>query len=512
MQSKAANGYWIIYSGARAYLDFQAYLRKPEDMTKSVVFRLLCLTFVLWAALFYGSIESTVAIWLRSETFTHCFIILPICIYLIKLKWSALNAAKIAPNFWILLPLLGVLMLWLLGDLAKLLVIEQGAAFLMLPLMIWLFLGNQVARILIFTFAFWMFSVPAGEFLVPQLQNLTADITVWSLQMTGVPVYREGLYLAVPNGLFEVAVACSGIRYLIASFTLGTLFAYLNYQSNKKRLIFVLFSLALPLLANGIRAYGIVMIAHLSDMKYATGVDHLIYGWMFFGLVIFVMFAVGSIWSDPVPALEPANSNQTAVLIPKVNLVMSVAALSVLVGSTFTYKHLVMNPQSNFTPDIAAVFANSQTLRDSSWIPIFENADLEVTGSSEGLDYFVAYYSVNEQGKELINSNNKLFNFKQWSIERKGQQDQFNTISITNSSGQKRLLAYTYTTPWFTSASALRIKLAQAVDALTGQSQLGLFVMLSMPIEHDIQDRQKLLDAAALRLNNSLQDVLNEQR
>jgi exosortase A len=481
-------------------------------MMKSVVFRLLCLTFVLWTVLFYSTIASTVAIWLRSETFTHCFIILPICIYLIKLKWHALNAVKISPNFWMLLPLFGVLVLWLLGDLAKLLVIEQGAAFLMLPLMIWLFLGNQVARILIFTFAFWMFSVPAGEFLVPQLQNLTADITVWSLQMTGVPVYREGLYLAVPNGLFEVAVACSGIRYLIASFTLGTLFAYLNYQSNKKRLVFILFSLALPLLANGIRAYGIVMIAHLSDMKYATGVDHLIYGWMFFGLVIFVMFAVGSIWSDPVPQEEPSSANLSRAAIPKTKLIASLLALLVLVGSIFTYKNLVMNPQSDFRPDIESMFANSQPLKSSSWLPIFENSDLEVTGSSEGLDYFVAYYSVNEQGKELINSNHKLFNFEQWSVEQKGQYEQFNTITITNSNGKKRLLAYTYVTPWFTSASAIKVKLAQALDAVSGQSQMGMFVMVSLPIEHDSQDRQRLLDAAKLRLNDTLQDALNEPR
>ena len=481
-------------------------------MINSAIFRLLCLTFALWAALFYTSIASTVAIWLRSETFTHCFIILPICIYLIKLKWPVLKAAKVTPNFWILLPLVGVLLLWLLGDLAKLLVIEQGAAFLMLPLMIWLFLGNQIARILIFTFAFWMFSVPVGEFLVPQLQNLTADITVLALQMTGVPVYREGLYLAVPNGLFEVAVACSGIRYLIASFTLGTLFAYLNYQSNKKRVIFILFSLALPLLANGIRAYGIVMIAYMSDMKYATGVDHLVYGWLFFGLVIFVMFAVGSIWSEATPQIEQNDTSPSPFIIPKTKLIASIVTFILLLGLTFFYKNVVKNPQSDFTPDISAMFVNSQALRDSSWIPIFENADLEVKGSHDGLDYFVAYYSVNEQGKELINSNNKLFNFKLWSVEKKGQYEQFNTITITNSEGRKRLLAYTYSTPWFTNASAMKIKLAQALDALSGQSQLGLFVMLSLPIEQDTQDKQKLLDAAKLRLSNTLQDALNEQR
>ncbi|WP_081587520.1 exosortase A [Paraglaciecola arctica] len=481
-------------------------------MLTNNIFRLLCLSLVVWGAAFYSSIESTVAIWNRSETFAHCFIILPICIYLIRENWSKLRSAKIEPNLMVLPAVVAVLILWLFGNLAQLLVIEQGAAFLMLPMIIWTLMGNQVSKILIFTMFFWMFSVPVGEFLIPQLQDLTADITVWSLQMTGVPVYREGLYLAVPNGLFEVAVACSGIRYLIASFTLGSLFAYLNYQSNKKRLIFILFSLALPLLANGIRAYGIVMIAYLSDMKYATGVDHLVYGWLFFGLVIFVMFAVGSIWSDPVVKMEKEDNELPTSTIPKVKFLSVLIALVLLVGSTFVYKNLVNNPNSDFVVDVDSLFIDSQDMNDESWLPIFENANAEMKGHSEGLDYFVAYYKVNVQGQELINSNNKMFNVKKWSIEEKQDYAQFKTLTIINIQGRKRLLAYTYVTPWLTSASSIKIKLSQAFEALSGRPQLGMLVMLSVPVKQEQQDTQKLLDAATSKLNDGLQDFLDESK
>jgi hypothetical protein len=43
-----------------------------------------------------------------------------------------------------------------------------------------------------------------------------------------------------------VVEACSGVRYLIASLTVGTLFAYLTYQSLKRRLIFVALSIIVP--------------------------------------------------------------------------------------------------------------------------------------------------------------------------------------------------------------------------------------------------------------------------
>ncbi|MFZ0788990.1 MAG: exosortase C-terminal domain/associated protein EpsI, partial [Chromatiaceae bacterium] len=88
-------------------------------------------------------------------------------------------------------------------------------------------------------------------------------------------------------------------RYLLAAITLGVLYAYLTYSKLWKRILFVLLSVLVPIIANGLRAYMIVMIGHLSDMRLAVGVDHLLYGWLFFGIIIAIMFAIGAIWRDP---------------------------------------------------------------------------------------------------------------------------------------------------------------------------------------------------------------------
>lgn len=450
---------------------------------KSSIFKYLSLCFLVWVAIFYVSIESTVAIWLRSETFAHCFIILPICLYLIKQKWAQLNNAQLKPSAHALLIAIPTLAIWLFGNLAQVLVIEQLATFAMLPIMIWSLLGNQVARILLFTSFFWLFSVPAGEFLIPHLQELTADITVWSLQLTGIPVYREGLYIAIPTGLFEVAVACSGIRYLIASFTLGTLFAYLNYNGLKKRVIFILFSIVLPLLANGIRAYGIVIIAHLSDMKYATGVDHLIYGWVFFGLVILIMFTIGGRWADPLPAkVEQVNPNGSELKIK--GAAMPIVAILVLLTSTLLYKSAFENLESDFTPSLDVVFDDSQTMRDDSWLPIFVNPTKQVAASEDGFDYFYAYYNANIQGRELINGANHLYNIERWSIVTSQVKDNYRIVEIIDNFGQKRLMAYSYVTPWHMTHKSIEIKLTQAIQAVLGQPQTGYLLVVSKGIKN----------------------------
>ncbi len=469
----------------------------------SSIFKLLVGCFILWAGLFYFTIESTVAIWYRSETFAHCFIILPICIYLIKQKWRQLTEVDVSPNYKVLVLIVGVLSVWLFGSLSQLLVIEQGAGFLMLPLIIWLVCGNKVARILAFTMAFWMFSVPVGEFLIPQLQELTADITVWSLQLTGIPVFREGLYIAIPGGLFEVAVACSGIRYLIASFTLGTLFAYLNYNSTKKRAIFVLFSILLPLLANGIRAYGIVMIAHLSDMKYATGVDHLIYGWLFFGVVILIMFSVGNIWADP---LEPESTDKgsAAINFPLNRAYPSIAIVGVTILLGMGYKSLMQHPQSAGVLDSSKIINTSRDIRDQSWLPVFRNATSISSGSEKGIDYYLAYYEANVQDSELINSVNQLFNTRNWSIVSSKNIGSYRQLEISNTAGQKRLISYAYVTDWVISPSAAKIKLSQAIQAFFGQPQAGMILVLSVPLDSSRSRANLLQQAASQKFTDAL--------
>ncbi len=140
--------------------------------------------------------------------------------------------------------------------------------------------------------------MPIGEALIPPLMDWTADFTVAALKLSGIPVYREGTFFTIPSGNWSVVEGCSGLRYLIASITVGALYAYLSYRKLWKRVLFVALSVIVPIIANGLRAYMIVMIAHLSDMKLALGVDHLIYGWVFFGVVMLLLFWVGSYWRD----------------------------------------------------------------------------------------------------------------------------------------------------------------------------------------------------------------------
>jgi len=231
---------------------------------------------------YWKTVESMVGIWERSETFAHGFVVLPIALWLIwrqRGRVAADSPCPSRPALWALLP---IGCAWLAGSLAAANALAQLALVALLVFCVPALLGWQVARKLAFPLGFLVFAVPLGEFLIPLLMDWTARFTVLGLRLSGVPVYQDGLEFVIPSGNWSVVEACSGIRYLIASLMAGTLFAYLNFHSLKRRLAFIAVSAVVPIVANWVRAYLIVMIGHLSGNRLATGVDHLIYGWLFF--------------------------------------------------------------------------------------------------------------------------------------------------------------------------------------------------------------------------------------
>jgi exosortase A len=255
----------------------------------------------------YGETFASIArTWLRSDTYAHGMLVVPISLWLVWRRRAVLADITPRPAPWMLLPLALATCAWALSDLAGVNAAAQFAATSMLVLAVPALLGLEFARAIAFPLAFLFFMVPFGEFTTPTMMAWTADVTVAALRAIGIPVYRDGMQFMIPSGTWSVVEACSGVRYLIASFMVGTLFAYLNYTSASKRLLFCVVSLVVPIVANWLRAIMIVLLGHYSGNRVAVGVDHLLYGWVFFGVVIALMFWLGARWADRTPSTAPA--------------------------------------------------------------------------------------------------------------------------------------------------------------------------------------------------------------
>lgn len=376
---------------------------------------LVC-TVVLILVLFRETVLSTAAIWARSDTYAHGFIVPPIALWLIWRKRASIAALAPGHSYLAVALFAGSGCAWLLGEISAANVVSQFALTFMVVLAVPAVVGWEVARAVTFPLLFLFFAVPFGDFALPKLMDWTAQVTILGLRLSGIPVHAEGLRFVIPTGSWSVVEACSGVRYLIASVTVGTLFAYLSYHSARRRAIFICVSVVVPIVANWVRAYMIVMLGHLSGNKLAVGVDHLIYGWVFFGIVIMAMFWIGARWrEDELPVAAPAPPSATGVVTPSYSL--GAAAATVLVGAVWPLaqwqvEHHLAVPVDQIAPLGQIRGWQAVAGGHEDWRPRFENpaASRQETFESGGrmVGVFLGYYRNQDERHKLVSSTNVL--------------------------------------------------------------------------------------------------------
>ncbi|TPV62127.1 exosortase [Aestuariibacter sp. GS-14] len=481
---------------------------RPPYLSFSAVTVLMAAVLVGWALVFYRGLSSAVTIWYNSDIFNHCMFVLPGAFYLMYLKRDSLLNRPIKPNLWALILVVPLVALYAVGLAGDVQLFMHAAMFALLPVLYWFVLGTRAARTILFPLVFILFCIPLGEELVPYLQQIAATFSVQLLELSGVPVYRSGLYIEIPKGRFLVAEACSGISFFIASLVIGSLYAYLNMQAVWRRATFVLLSILFPVAANIVRVYGIIMIAHMSDMKYAVGADHLIYGWFFFAFVIICLLALGEF------IRERSSASDDKADVSASECVTNSASDKV---STGTLRHYARSGMAGLT--LVFVFAAvwfqfiAQALPSSSgteyhfdrgnqyvvesnaverlpWQAKYRRPATErylvinpVTGAD--ITVYQAFYAAG-QG-ELISSINRFYDQDNWTkvedIPVSTPDSPYAMEIISSPTGQLRLLAYWYVLEKTTFASQRDTKIAQIASTLAGEASHGGVVAVSVEVE-----------------------------
>ena len=477
-------------------------------------------------ALFYDTVAAMVGIWMRSDTYAHATLVPPIALWLVWRRRAHLAQLQPRAVPWMLLPVAAACLLWLLGELAGVNSATQFAVVALVVLLVPAVFGFAVSREILFPLMFLFFAVPIGEFLVPYMMEWTADFTVAALTLSGVPVYREGLQFVIPSGNWSVVEACSGVRYLIATFMVGSLFAYLNYQSNKRRAIFILASIGLAIVANWLRAYMIVMLGHLSGNKLAVGADHLVYGWVFFGVIILVMFMVGARWSEPDKPAPATLSMQaaTAARSGSQTWIVTVGVLGLLLATQALIWRLD-RPSGNGAPVLAlpAVLpgdwvSGGAPLAD--WKPDYQRPSVVAQNvyrsGDKAVAVWVAYYRDQNYERKLVTSTNLLVTHDSvdWAVSGSGSAalstglaaSRVRTLSLrqpANPNLEARVkldAAYVYWVGGRYTTSDAEAKLMLAFNRLLGRGDDGAVLFFYTAQRDAGQSAQVLRDFIGLQL------------
>ena len=453
-----------------------------------------------WAFFCWQGLVSVVDIWYGNEIFNHGFFIVPGAIYLIYLKRHTLLTQPIQTSPLALTIIIPSLLLYVVGIAGDIQLFLHVATFVLLPALFWLVLGTKAATTILFPLVFMLFSIPVGEQLIPYLQEIAADGSVALLHLTGVPLFRSGLYIEIPQGRFLVAEACSGVSFFIASFVIGSLYSYLNLQSIKRRVFFIVISLIFPVLANIVRVYGIILIAYWTDMEHAAGADHLIYGWFFFAFVILCLLSIGEFIKEQ--ALEQNTKNET-ITVKKVHTSIIAITLMAFLFS-FVWKNSISGTRGELIESDSFLRSNNdEGCSTISWSPIIVNPDVKEEAYLQGLECRVKVYTAwfSENDNELVSDLHRIYDPEQFSLANtsniRTRGLTFSVYHVVTSNGEKLSIVRWYNIGDTQFSSSAKTKMYQVKNVLLGEGRSGRMWVLAVK-GHDV-----------LATSNSLTNVLN---
>lgn len=381
--------------------------------------RALLLLGAIWLALFAlfaSDWGKMFAQWWDSSTYNHVLLVPVILGWLVWLRLPELR--KLTPDAWWpgLVLVAGAVLVWVLGAFAGFDLFRQTGAVALLPATALLVLGPRVGAGLWFPLCYSAFLVPFGDELVPLLQTITAKITVALVHLSGIPAKIDGVFIDTPAGLFEVAEACSGVKFLIAMIALGVLVGNVCFKAWRRRLAFMALCLAAPILANGVRAWGTIFAAQYVGVEKAAGIDHIIYGWIFFALVIAAVLALSWRFFDRAiddPMIDAAAIEadprlaRLAAMTVRSALALLLAMAMVLGGQMWARAADSMAaslPRQIYLPEVPG-WHRVDYRPQVWWEPRATGAEHRLLGryadaSGREVDVFVALYSAQAEGKE----------------------------------------------------------------------------------------------------------------
>ena len=292
-------------------------------------------------------------------------------------------------------------------------------------------------------------------------------------------------------------------------------FAYVNMRSWKRRLLFVGFAILMSLVANWARAYMIVLIGHYSEMRYGTGADHLYFGWVFFGLVMFLVFWAGNRWADDQMQTSVAAPVGPARPIPlSTDAAVRLAALGAL-ALAVTAVLSESGRAADAVPRTDAAQVAERTLRERYFGPVsvgarFDGARYIEQGRLarlEDIEYLVGYFASQVPGAELVTVTNEPVDdvSGRWRVEGPLRVDGGEGVAANETAvradGVSWLVWHWYTVAGVHYASESRVKLATLAALISTGSDDATVSLVAIRVD------QRGVEQARQRLRMAVGEV-----
>lgn len=249
--------------------------------------------------LYHQIVTSMVMQWYRDPNYSHGFLVPVIAGYFFYKRLNDLKKAHVVPaNIGLFIILSGILMLTV-GYVGTEYFSMRSSLIVILAGIVLYFFGKEVFKIVLLPLGYLIFAVPLPYIIYDTVTfSLNLFVTKYSvlfLKVIGVPVWREGNIIMLPNVVLEVVDACSGIRSLVSLLALSVAFAYITQNSIIKKIILISSAIPVAIFANGIRVVVTGLIAQNWDTQVAESFFHEFTGITVFSIAIAMLLVNAAI-------------------------------------------------------------------------------------------------------------------------------------------------------------------------------------------------------------------------
>lgn len=438
--------------------------------------------------------------WATSSSYMHGFLVAPIALWMILTRKEARVGGAALPGLAIMA---GGALIWLAGRAASVSLIEQFAFVSLLIGGAGTIFGARALSAWAFPLAFLYFMVPFGETLIPYLQTVTAHMAVSSLSAFGADVALNGYIITTPGGAFAVAEACAGLNFLIAALMVAAVFAYLNFESWTKRIVFLLFAALVAIIANGMRAVLIIMTASLTKDSWSIGPDHILVGWVFYAAILFLLVSIGVKFSDK---QTWTSASMALTEAPRMTAFPALAAVAIISAAAAYGYFVVEKPVARTAPASLSLF-NAPGWRilppPGNWRASLPNADrtLAATYATKEETIYAAagYFTHERRGAEIVSYDNRASDGDAWRKEGRmravvyifGESAPTDITLLAGPEGRRLAVASAYWLDGEIYLDAWRLKLAQMKARLSGRNPDGGVLMVAASYHHDTDEALK---------------------
>jgi len=315
---------------------------------------------------------------------------------------------------------------------------------------------------IVFPAAFLIFIFPFWGILVPVLQNISVVAVTYMMSFTGVPTYVEAEIITIPAGVFEIAGGCSGLRYMIVSLAIGSLFIFLNIRDTKKAVLFLSLTILGALLTNWIRITALILIGEYTNMESSLMEDHNTFGWYLYVPFMILLFYWGNHLAYNNPPIQRTEKLKGIQIPEKMNFLVLLSVL--IVSSTMLKQNIlaVFNPEE--LTKHALSITNDQDVKPDVYY--YSSVEKEVIKENFTQEYYIYHYhGIDLDGKPSFYNNN--FIPSGWSVTEELIKNNWAIYSLIKNN-ETAIVSIQYQIDNYKTAHEREFKLMRLLKAVKG--------------------------------------------